>query len=1012
MVAKPFKFKRKLLASSISTCLLASAGAVMAQEAVVEEEVLVRGIRASIETSINTKRNADTVVEAITAEDIGKLPDVTIADSLQRISGVQIRRSAGEGSAINIRGLPQVVSQLNGEQFIGAQSVVSTQPDFSDIPSQLFKGADVYKSATADLGSTGITGTVNLKTYRPFDFDDGFTSMVAVEAQRGSETGETDPVISGLANFKGDRFGFMLAANIANVNLSNSYNGINVGSPSGDDVGWTGRSTDANVIANIGGDALADLGATSLTDQGRSFLSLQGISAWNQVTERERTGLNGSLQVDLGEGFTLTTDYFYAGQDEYNRMIGVSATNKWQNWDWLYPTASRDVGKEVDGNDFHVWTVAELSPKRLKSFTQNESYHRTSRNLNIQLDYDNGGAFTGQFRVVSGDAIEEKRHGYNEGDLTNGASTLGRTTNFLPADACRPGDDFVGDDGGCWQEINPLGYSENPHITWNTNGEHPTWSGFDRELAGGLGAGATTADYMANVDSYNVGAFSSENNENANGTLDAFSLKGNYAFDDGFVTSVDMGLRLSARDADFERYNLFSPFHNAGCEAQWKATDVILNSTAPAACFDGEEIAGEFEPYVVLRNVPLDEFNNVKWVTDFGPVNGIPGVWAVDPADYDDPKAFHDRVFGSTTKAVVPGSTFKVSMDELSYFAQLNFEAGPVSGNFGVKRIETELSVQQNQAGGGIPYGNTNYDVGDILTVREYADDLFSLNAAWDVAEDVIVRFAYSQAMVPLDLNQYGDGLTLNTTIDSDPTSPTFNQFIVSGGSLNGNPALNPWRSDSVDLSVEWYMASTSMLSAGVFKVDIDSFTQAESVQMFQPDADGVIRRQVNIDTTTQGEGGTLEGFELNAKIAFSDFMDDGFVADLGIDANYTHSPSDGSGEDFYGNQTIFPDNSEDQYNFSVWYESDRFQARVAYNYRSERLVATGAAWGELDLYQAETAYVDLSATYDITDEISVFVYGSNITGEFEEYYLEFPDQLAWQNYYEPRYTLGVRARF
>src|SRR5690606_6256272 len=99
-----------------------------------------------------------------------------------------------------------------------------------------------------------------------------------VEAQRGSETGETDPVISGLANFKGDRIGFMLAANVANVNLSNSYNGINTGSPG--DAGWTGRSNDAAVIANISGDPLSDLGSTALTDQGRSYLALQGISAW------------------------------------------------------------------------------------------------------------------------------------------------------------------------------------------------------------------------------------------------------------------------------------------------------------------------------------------------------------------------------------------------------------------------------------------------------------------------------------------------------------------------------------------------------------------------------------------------------------------------------------------------------------------------------------------------------------------------------------------------------------
>src|SRR5690606_17495988 len=134
-------------------------------------------------------------------------------------------------------------------------------------------------------------------------------------------------------------------------------------------------------------------------------------------------------------------------------------------------------------------------------------------NVNVELDYDNGGAFTGTFRAVNGSASPDKRHGYNEGDLTNATSTLGRTTNLVTSELCGSGDPVVGDQGGCLQEINPLGYSEDPTLYYDTRGTHPTWSGFDNSLAGGLGAGATVADYMANLDSYNVGAFSSENNE-------------------------------------------------------------------------------------------------------------------------------------------------------------------------------------------------------------------------------------------------------------------------------------------------------------------------------------------------------------------------------------------------------------------------------------------------------------------------------------------------------------------
>src|SRR5690606_19666741 len=152
-----------------------------------------------------------------------------------------------------------------------------------------------------------------------------------------------------------------------------------------------------------------------------------------------------------------------------------------------------------------------------------------------------------------------------------------------------------------------------------------------------------------------------------------------------------------------------------------------------------------------------------------------------------------------------------------------------------------------------------------------------------------------------------GEGLTLNYTIDSTAGSPTQGQFIVSGGSLAGNPNLDPWRSQNLDLSAEWYLGSASVLSLGLFKVEIDSFTESSSVMMDQPDADGIVRRQVPINTLVQGEGGTLEGVEIAAKLAFGDFMD-GFISNFGIDTNYTYSPSEGSNKDIFGETNMFVD--------------------------------------------------------------------------------------------------------
>src|ERR1700730_14668004 len=175
------------------------------------ETVTVIGVRQSQIKSIEVKRLAPSIQDSISAESIGQLPDVTITDALQRITGVQINRDAGVGSSVAVRGLPQVGTMLNGEVFITPDQIDSQQPDFSTLPATLFNQVDVIKSATAGQTSSGISGALDLHTYRPWDLPHGFTYNYSADAERGSITRKTGPEASGLVSFNDDgRWGFLV----------------------------------------------------------------------------------------------------------------------------------------------------------------------------------------------------------------------------------------------------------------------------------------------------------------------------------------------------------------------------------------------------------------------------------------------------------------------------------------------------------------------------------------------------------------------------------------------------------------------------------------------------------------------------------------------------------------------------------------------------------------------------------------------------------------------------------
>ncbi|TQV88922.1 TonB-dependent receptor [Aliikangiella coralliicola] len=249
-----YQFRKRLLASSIAVVLgtSLSASVLAAEEANKTEEneetenvILITGIRGSLKTSINNKRASNVVMDSVTLEDIGKLPDANIADTLSRIPGIAVSKQFGEGATVSIRGASNqfTLTNLNGQNIAStgwySQQAIDRSFNFSLLPSELIAGIDVYKSSQANIVEGGVGGTVEVKTHKPLNLKAN-TVFGSVKAQYSDGSGETDPQISGLYSWKNDEetFGFLFAA------ASQEYNLERKGTEAL--ISWGGRVADVN----------------------------------------------------------------------------------------------------------------------------------------------------------------------------------------------------------------------------------------------------------------------------------------------------------------------------------------------------------------------------------------------------------------------------------------------------------------------------------------------------------------------------------------------------------------------------------------------------------------------------------------------------------------------------------------------------------------------------------------------------------------------------------------------
>ena len=567
-----------------------------------DETVTVVGVRQSQIKAIEVKRLADSIQDSISAESIGQLPDVTITDALQRITGVQINRDAGVGSSVDVRGLPQVGTMLNGEVFITPDQIDSPQPDFTTLPATLFNQVDVIKSPTAAQTLGGISGSINLHTFRPWDLPHGFTYSYSADGERGSTTKKNGPEANGLISYNADgAWGLQISGDysdttrsgntggaLANGNISEGldqygviFHGENAAS-AGAYNGFLGAWNGAPIPSRI---TQYPDGSVDVNGDGKSngvFMGSQNIGIYDSSIQRKRKAANASFQADLDHGLTLTSDFFYANQDQYERNVGIqfNSTN-WQGATYV-PLQSRNTGSTAlsqyntpppdpnwSGSQIYTTQVYEKWPGDVESYSQVIRRRSTAQNFNLQLDFDNGGPFTAGVRGIRESAKQE----YLEADV-----------NISDSDGCLWADPNSALPCGTFVYPTQLGGDR----VFNANGipqnTVPIIADFrGRNLT--ISMPASLASAFANPNAWTMKTLESGEDYNRITALTALRFDGHYKFDDGF--RLNFGVRNSIRSASNDGFTLVTPVYAGmgasdpgGCLVRYAGSDVILSGNA------------------------------------------------------------------------------------------------------------------------------------------------------------------------------------------------------------------------------------------------------------------------------------------------------------------------------------------------------------------------------------------------------------------------------------------------
>ncbi|MGJ8680534.1 TonB-dependent receptor [Paraglaciecola sp.] len=960
-------FKTRVLpvALAISSALSSQQG--FAQEADNTEVIQVSGIRSSLIESMDLKKNASSIQDSIVAEDIGKFPDQNVAESLQRITGVMIDRTNGEGSKVTVRGFGPKFNSVHLNDRVIATTDVGREFDFQSLPSELISGADVIKASRANISEGSVGAYINVRTARPLD-KPGFQAAGSVNSKYNDLSEEFDPKISAIVSntFADDTIGVLFG--ISKLDITNR-----IDSAGANRWAFFDAADTAFAPGPITDESGNEVTSGNIWFPGRAWYSMD-------TETRDRKSANLTLQWAQNDDVVHTFDLLYSELDRSAFGNGLQVPTQRDGF--------TDVVVSQYGTALAATKAASPIDGRFQVEGQKSEQIATGFNTIVYK-----GAWTFELDLAYSKADSVAHRGAYIPHIVN--HNVDQSVPEFLSDGVTANPDYrpdqklgliVGEDYIRYDSRNSDVINVESTIDW-----------------------ANPASIRAHWNNVAEDVLKDE--------VKAFKFDASYEVEYGAITSIDAGIALSQREKSREALQIANGCFDVG---QF-AGGTEANAANANTCNSGldlpddifainsnngfmSDVAGDFPRDFVL--IPkLDAF-----IDGIGELRNQPDWDTLEPR---------------------PNNTVSNSEDSTALYVQLNMEgetdAFSWTGNAGFRYVETDVKSIGNAVEllsvvsvlGGSEGGLIDATLSEpsfLTKSNDYSNVLPSANVSLDFGDGYFLKAGAAKVITRPAIEDVGVNRSFNYVRSTDTRQS------------GGNPFLTPYEATQFDLSLEYYADNGDAYSLAIFRKDIGTYISTITYQrsdrfmIDKLDADGNIYQAPLVESITEKgnrEGGTVNGFEV-AALHYFDYLP-GYLSGFGIQANYTVTDSsDDNVDTFLQENVMAPGNgleglSKNAYNVIAFYDKDEFQARIAYNWRERFLeYRQGPTLGSNGIPQHVEDYgqYDFSASYDINENVTVNAEVINLTNESNLRFADVRERVVNLAYSGRRYQIGVSAKF
>ena len=945
------------------------------------EEIVVTGIRASLAQSIEMKREALRAEDVISAIDVSKFPDQNVAESLQRVPGVQLQRDNGEGRFVTIRGLgPEFnVVTMNGRLL--ASDSAGREFSFDTLPSELIQSATVIKSPTADMLEGSIGGTVDVRTARPFDLPN-FLVTGTLAGSTETERGDWGPRASGLLSWSNDddTFGVLVTGNYSERKFQLDRADIN-GYFRASDHKYTEDAAAGGWPNVLGCAAPGDgCGPATLTD---AWVP-QAVDFFRIDDTRTRETYTITAQMKPTDKVEVTLDALYSSYDTTYDQYGFAVFAR----DFgVGPASVDDFGRNIDGNnDGDLADPEDQVGAQVTGFTKRDGTSDIIR-----------AAFP-----------------RNTETMLFGTNVVAELTDTL-----------VGKFDVSYSEAKNKGVNRNYFyvtgaglITWL---DQPTLGAEYNSRGSGQVPDFSVAPEAFDP-AYQRSHYIQRDGQDTRDEVFDLALDFKQELGSSYFPSVDFGARYTTRDKDVVGSFSANNFCGSVC-----GRDIF------GAGFDYDETG----VFVGTATDVLDTVNGnfIRSIPKMDPVAYINALDAVVPGLAAGLQAVPVEARSGTIAEEVTALYGQLNFD-------LQLGQVPVTGNFGLRYVTTD---QTSTGSGGnlvalrpsLTAQDTEFvfdNEGTASFSNDYDDVLPSLNVRVKLRDDLLMRFDASQVITRPTLSNLLPSITamdqgyMRESISRG--NPELSQFEATqfGASLE-------WYFDDTGAlfgSVFFKDLTNRVFNAQVQRTYPDADSGIDPAVYL---SGGAIGQPIQVLVSQPHNTGDEEilGFEIGVQKTFDDLP--GLWSGFGVQANYTYLDSEASYDeglvnDVFGSDTDGAANflrnppksgqglSEHSYNIVGFYEHGPFSARLAYNWRDEYLLSPIAGPNGWALYEDARGQLDANMSYSPLEGVTVFLDATNILQEEFSRFYDNSDTVAFDpffesvNYYGRTLTIGVRVRY